>query len=53
LYGSRLVSVSLEGLDRLVIDLGVLLALGELSAGGLLALVVGSTLGLSALLQPR
>lgn len=48
----RLVAVSLEGLRSLVVDLGILLRLGKLSLGSLLALVVGGTLGLSALLQP-
>lgn len=40
-----------EGLGDLAVDLGGLLGLGEIPSGGLLALVVGGTLGLSALLE--
>lgn len=40
-----------EGLGDLAVDLGRLLGLGQVPPGGLLALVVGSALGLSALLQ--
>ena len=47
----HLVTVRSElGLD-LVVDLGGLLGLGERTASGLLALVVGSTLDLSSLLE--
>lgn len=47
----HLVSVGSElGLDLLV-DLGALLGLGERTASSLLALVVGGTLDLSALLE--
>lgn len=47
----RLVAEGLEGLRRLLVDLGVLLRVGELALSDLLALVVGSTLGLAALLE--
>jgi hypothetical protein len=47
----KLVAVARKSLGSLVIDLGVLLGLGQLSLGQLLALVVGGGLGLAALLQ--
>lgn len=47
----RLVAEGLEGLRRLLVDLGVLLRVGELALSDLLALVVGSALGLAALLE--
>lgn len=47
-----LVAEGLEGLGRLVVDLGVLLRFGQLALGDPLALVVGGTLGLAALLEP-
>ena len=47
----KLIAVVRESLGSLVVDLGVLLGLGQLSLGKLLALVVGGRLGLAALLQ--
>ena len=47
----HLVSVRGELRLDLVVDLGALLGLGQRTAGGLLALVVSSTLDLSALLE--
>lgn len=51
--GHKLVAEGLEGLRRLLVDSGVLLRLGDLALRELLALVVGGTLGLSPLLEPR
>ena len=47
----RLVAEGLESLGGLVGDLGVLLGVGGLSQGDLLALVVGGALGLSSVLE--
>lgn len=47
----RLVAEGLEGLRRLLVDLGVLLGVGDLALSDLLALVVSGTLGLAALLK--
>lgn len=47
----NLVAQGLESLLRAFVHLGVLLRIGQLSLGNLLALVVGGTLGLAALLQ--
>lgn len=48
-----LVTELLESLGGLVVDLGALLGLGKLAGGELLALVVGGTLGLAALLETK
>jgi hypothetical protein len=48
---ANLVAHLRKGLRRLGLDRGVLLGLGQLSRGDLLALVVGGALGLSSLLQ--
>ena len=48
---NSLVAVVGKSLGGLLLDSGVLLGIGQLSGGNLLALVVGGTLGLSSLLQ--
>lgn len=48
---ASLVAISRKGLRRLLLDRGVLLRVGQLSCSNLLALVVGSALGLPPLLQ--
>lgn len=48
---ASLVAISRKGLRGLLLDRGVLLRVGQLSCSNLLALVVGSALGLSPLLQ--
>jgi hypothetical protein len=48
---ANLVAISRKGLRSLLLGAGVLLRLGQLSGGNLLALVVGGSLGLSSLLQ--
>lgn len=48
---ANLVAVGSEGLGRLSLGAGSLLCLGQLSGGGLLALVVGKSLSLSSVLQ--
>jgi hypothetical protein len=49
----QLVAERLESLGCLAVDLGVLLGVGQLTLRQLLALVVGGTLGLAALLESR
>lgn len=48
---ANLVAISRKGLRGLLLGAGVLLGVGQLSCSNLLALVVGSALGLSSLLQ--
>jgi len=49
---ASLVAISRKGLRRLLLDGSLLLRVGQLSCSNLLALVVGSALGLPPLLQP-
>lgn len=50
-HNNRLVSVLGELCLGLLVDLGALLGIGQLSPGGLLPLVVGSTLDFTSLLE--